>query len=75
MKESFKEALIGNKEQRKKNRIFYYELLLIVGAIFFGQGILAMFPQDLEVARVLGGFGFLLIIIVVTSYKIDNRRK
>lgn len=58
MRKSFLEALIGNKEQRKNQKIFYYELLLIVGAVFFGQGILAMFPLNFDVAKVLGDSDF-----------------
>ena len=69
---SFLEDFIGNKEQRKNSRIFYYEILLIIGAVFFGQGILAMMPQEWVGAKELGFLGFILILIALTSYKIEN---
>ena len=72
-KGSFREALIGNKVQRKKNRILLWEILLILGAIFFGQAILAMFPLDMDAARVLGGFGFLLIITAIIELQKDKK--
>lgn len=73
MKESFLEALLGNKEQRKNSRILFYEILLIIGAVFFGQGIFAMMPQE-WIVKEWGAVGLVLILIAVTAYKIENRK-
>lgn len=74
MKEgSFLEALIGNKEQRKNSKILYYEISLIIGAVFFGQGILNMMPQEWVKERALGALGFAIILVTLLAYKIDNR--
>jgi len=72
MKETFLEALIGNKEQRKNSRVFYYEMLLIIGAVFFGQGLISKMSQ--EWVEGLGFMGFILILIALLSYKIENKK-
>lgn len=74
MKKRFLEALMGNKEQRKNSRIFYYEILLIIGAVFFGQGIIAMMPKEWIGVKEWGFLGFVLILIALLSYKMETTK-
>lgn len=75
MKQSFLEALIGNKEQRKNSRVLCYEMLLIIGAVFFGHGLILAMPQEWVGVKEIGFLGFVLILIALTSYKIENIKK
>ncbi len=75
MKETFLEFLLGNKEQRKNGRIFGYELLLIIGAVFFGQGIIALMPPEWVGGKEWGAIGLVLILIAILSYKTENKKQ
>jgi hypothetical protein len=67
-----KDFLFGNKEQRKNSRSLFYDFLLIFGAMFFSQGILAIVPQEWIGMKEWGALGLILIIIAVSASRIDG---
>lgn len=57
---------ISKEEQRRNRGKIIKMFLLIIGSLFVGEGILAMFPESLD-KKILFSIGFMLIIFSILT--------
>jgi len=67
-KKGFIDFFNSTKEQKKNQKLLIYEFIVILGAIFIGEGVMSLFPSNIDKGYLLS-IGLIMVIFAVLSYR------